>query len=94
MPKFRLANGDEFECTFCGLATVGILYIDLHGMSLAKALRLFSTADKVTHMEHDNGHGTIRAYDGYTVVVGVEHPGSDNNVVRVAMRRKYEGEVI
>ena len=36
--KLTLADGTEYECRLFGLASVGILYIDLVGTTLLQAL--------------------------------------------------------
>lgn len=91
MPKFKIANGTAYDCPFCGLASVGILYVDILGVTLIDALTAFSASANTRHMEYIAG-GETKVYDGYTKVIGVEYAYNDSSAVRVALRRPYEGE--
>lgn len=91
MPTFTLNNGKIYECPFCGLASVGILYVDVIGASLAEALEVFGAPANTKHMEYIAG-GETAVYDGYTKIIGVEYAYNDSSAVRVALRRPYEGE--
>lgn len=91
MPTFTLNNGKIYDCPFCGLASVGILYVDILGVTLAEALAAFSDPANTRHMEYIAG-GKTTVYDGYTKIIGVEYAYNDSSAVRVALRRPYEGE--
>ena len=91
MPKFKIANGTAYDCPFCGLASVGILYVDILGVTLIDALTAFSASANTRHMEYIAG-GETAVYDGYTKVIGVEYAYNDSSAVRVALRRPYAGE--
>lgn len=91
MPKFKIDNGTAYDCPFCGLASVGILYVDILGVTLLDALTAFSTPANTRHMEYIAGEETA-VYDGYTKIIGVEYAYNDSSAVRVALRRPYEGE--
>lgn len=91
MPKFEIANGTAYDCPFCGLASVGILYVDILGVTLLDALTAFSASTNTRHMEYIAGGKTV-VYDGYTKIIGVEYAYNDSSAVRVALRRPYEGE--
>ena len=91
MSTFALNNGTEYECPFCGLAAVGILYVDILGVTLLDALTAFSATANTRHMENIAG-GETAVYDGYTKIIGVEYAYNDSSAVRVALRRPYEGE--
>lgn len=91
MPKFKIANDTAYDCPFCGLASVGILYVDILGVTLIDALTAFSASANTRHMEYLAG-GETTVYDGYTKVIGVEYAYNDSSAVRVALRRPYEGE--
>lgn len=91
MPTFTLNNGKIYDCPFCGLASVGILYVDILGVTLIDALTAFSASANTRHMEYIAG-GETTVYDGYTKVIGVEYAYNDSSAVRVALRRPYEGE--
>ena len=91
MPTFTLNNGKIYDCPFCGLASVGILYVDILGVMLVEALAAFSDPANTRHMEYIAG-GKTTVYDGYTKIIGVEYAYNDSSAVRVALRRPYEGE--
>lgn len=91
MPKFKITNGTAYDCPFCGLASVGILYVDILGVTLLDALTAFSASANTRHMEYVAGEETT-VYDGYTKIIGVEYAYNDSSAVRVALRRPYEGE--
>lgn len=91
MPTFTLNNGKIYECPFCGLASVGILYVDVIGASLAEALEVFSAPANTKHMEYQAGEG-MTVYDGYTRIIGVEYAYNNTSAVRVALRKPYVGE--
>lgn len=91
MPTITLNNRTVYECPFCGLASVGILYADILGVTLAEALSTFSDPTNTLGMEYRAGEET-RRYDGFTRLIGVEYAYNDTSAVRVALRRPYEGE--
>ena len=91
MPKFKLGNGAEYESSFCGLAAVGILYVDILGVTLLDALTAFSASANTRHMEYHAGEEAV-TYDGYTKILGVEYAYNNTTAVRVSLRRPYEGE--
>lgn len=91
MTVFQLGSGRSFDCPFCGLASVGILYVDILGVTLAEALAAFSDLANTRQMEYRAGEETQR-YDGFTRLIGVEYAYNDTSAVRVALRRPYEGE--
>lgn len=93
MPKFKLGNGSEYASLFCGLAAVGILYVDILGVTLLDALTAFSDFANTRHMEYIAGEETT-VYEGYTKIIGVEYAYNDSSAVRVALRRPYEGETL
>lgn len=91
MPIFVLKSGKQYECPFCGLASVGVLYVDILGSTLEDALMTFSTPGNTRHMEYSAGEEKI-TYDGYTKILGVEYAYNNTAAVRVSLRRPYEGE--
>lgn len=93
MPKFKIANGTAYDCPFCGLASVGILYVDILSVTLLDALTAFSDFANTRHMEYISGEETT-VYEGYTKIIGVEYAYNDSSAVRVALRRPYEGETL
>ena len=93
MPTITLNNGIKYECPFCGLASVGILYVDIVGMDLVQALEIFNNPENTKHLEHISGSEKV-PYEGFTFLIGVEWAYNDNRAVRVSLRRPYEGETI
>lgn len=92
MQKFIVATGAEYECRFCGLASVGILYVDIVGLSLLEALTAFSSPDITSTLKVQSGEAG-RVFNGYTRLVGVEWADSAEECVRIALRKPYVGEV-
>ena len=92
MSVFITSDGAQFECPFCGLASVGILYVDILYASLAGALEIFGNPDNTRRMEYRAGN-EVTVYEWYTKLLGVEYAYNDASAVRVSLRRTYEGEV-
>ena len=93
MGKFKINNGTIYECPFCGLASVGILYVDLMNMNLVQALEVFNNPENTKHLEYISGSEQV-SYEGFTFLIGVEWAYNDGSAVRVSLRRPYEGETI
>ena len=93
MPLITLSNGIKYECPFCGLASVGILYIDVIGLDLAGALEAFSNTEATKNIQYKTPNETID-YIGYIKLIGVEYAYNDSEAVRVSLRRLYEGETL
>ena len=92
MPKFQLNNEIQYECTFCGLATVGILYVDIVGIDLYTALGVFGNAENTSYMVYSTPNEHTE-FEGYTKLIGVEYVLGGTSTVRVALRKPYAGEV-
>ena len=90
MPIFITSDGAQFECTFCGLASVGILYVDLLGLTLQSALTTFGDSGRTSTLTYKTLSGET-VYKNFIVILGVEKVG---NAIRISLRRPYEGEVI
>lgn len=93
MPAFTLNDGTSYSCSFCGLASVGILYVDLIDMNLTQALEIFSNPNNTKSMVYRGGEERV-TYEGYTTIIGVEYAYNDTSAVRVALRRPYVGEEV
>lgn len=92
MPTIHLSSGAVYDCPFCGLASVGILYIDVMGLDLADALSVFGDGTSTNTIVYTAGE-QARTFDGYTVLLGVEFAtATRDGAVRVSLRRPYEGE--
>lgn len=89
-PTLVLADGSEYEYTLGGaVSSIGDMYIDILNLTLAKAVIIFSNAEKTKHMEFWSG-GSVAAFDGFTELGGVEVPYNLPDTVRVTMRKKAD----
>ena len=93
MPTITLNDGTIYNCLFCGLASVGILYLDIPVATLAEALEIFSDKNNSKHLVYKTPEEKI-VYDNFIKVIGVEWAYNDSSAVRVALRRPYEGEEV
>lgn len=86
-PTLVLADGSEYEYTLGGaVSSIGDMYIDILNLTLAKAVIIFSNAEKTKHMEFWSG-GSVAAFDGFTELGGVEVPYNLPDTVRITMRK-------
>lgn len=86
-PTLVLADGSEYEYTLGGaVSSIGDMYIDISNLTMSSAFSIFSDIEKTKHMEFRAG-GSVSAFDGYTVLGGVEVPYNLPNTVRVTMRK-------
>lgn len=86
-PTLVLADGSEYEYTLGGaVSSIGDMYIDILNLTLAKAVIIFSNAEKTKHMEFRSGD-SVAAFDGFTVLGGVETPYNLPDTVRITMRK-------
>lgn len=85
----KLANGKEFDCPFLGVASVGIAYIDVHGLTMLEALSAFGDSQATEVMLYHEGAPNERKLTGYTQLIGVEYADTDMQIIRVALRRPY-----
>lgn len=86
-PTLILADGSEYEYTLGGaVSSIGDMYIDIPNLTMSSAFSIFSDIGKTKHMEFWAG-GSVSAFDGYTVLGGVEVPYNLPNTVRITMRR-------
>lgn len=96
MAKVILNDGTEYECTFFGLASVGIQYVDVVGQTMKEAMDKFSdtaaTAVMTYVTEDDTGKQQTVVRKGFTTLLGVQLPAADGNTVRVSLRRPYADE--
>ena len=90
MPTIILSNKNEYECTFCGLSSVGILYIDIKGTDLTGALTEFSSQSNTEKIIYRTPLSDT-LYEGFTKLLGVEYV-IDGSTVRVSMRKPYTDE--
>lgn len=86
-PTLVLADGSEYEYTLGGaVSSIGDMYIDILNLTLAKAVIIFSNTEKTKHMEFRSGD-SVAAFDGFTVLGGVETPYNLPDTVRITMRK-------
>lgn len=86
-PTLVLADGSEYEYTLGGaVSSIGDMYIDISNISMSRAFIIFSNSEKTKHMEFWSG-GSVAAFDGFTVLGGVETPYNLPDTVRITMRK-------
>ena len=86
-PTLVLADGSEYEYTLGGaVSSIGDMYIDISNISMSRAFIIFSNSEKTKHMEFWSG-GSVAAFDGFTVLGGVETPYNMPDTVRITMRK-------
>lgn len=85
-PVITLADGTELPCDFFGYAaSVGLQYIDVPGITVIKAARIFGDEKKTEKITFAGGDEVV-VREGYTVCVGISL-GSES--VRITMRRPF-----
>lgn len=85
-PQITLADGTALPCDFFGYAaSVGLQYIDVPGITIAKAARLFGNAERTAQITFENSSETV-VREGFTVCAGIT---VSDSVCRVMMRRPY-----
>lgn len=90
MEKIIFNDGSEYPCAFCGVATVGMLYVTLTGMSFVEAASLFSDENKTKRMRYVAANGDETLFEHYTKF---EYAVNESGGVRGALRQKYASEV-
>ena len=87
MNTLILNDGSKLEYTLGGaVSMIGDMYIDIPNITLTKAVIIFSNTEKTKHMEFWSG-GSVAAFDGFTVLGGVETPYNLPDTVRITMRK-------
>ena len=87
MNTIILNDGSKLEYTLGGaVSMIGDMYIDIPNITLTKAVIIFSNTEKTKHMEFWSG-GSVAAFDGFTVLGGVETPYNLTDTVRITMRK-------
>ena len=89
--KIRLANGAEYECSFFGLASVGILMIQVN-MSFVEAATVFGNKDALTTITHIyGGDGPTHTLKNFTKLAYIV---DDGDCIRVALQQPIEFEEV
>lgn len=91
MNKVIFADNTEYDCVFCGLATVGILFITLAGVSTAEAAVVFSDKDKVSKIRYVGSDGNEVVFEHYIKFEYIVNEPTGG--VRGALRQQYASEV-
>lgn len=91
MNKVIFADNTEYDCVFCGLATVGILFITLAGVTTAEAAVVFSDKDKVSKIRYVGSDGNEAVFEHYTKFEYLVNEPTGGQ--RAALRQKYASEV-
>jgi len=87
MNRLILSDGTELEYLFGGaVSMIGDMYIDIPNLTIAKAVIIFSNAERTKHLEFWAGE-TVTAFDNYTILGGAEVPYNQDGIVRVTLRR-------
>ena len=87
----QLSDGTQLECQFFGLASAGVLYIDIPNMTIPEAVSKFGDSNATKKMTYTIPNETV-IREGFTVLLGVQIPAADATVVRVTMRKPYTDE--
>ena len=90
MDKIIFLDGSEYPCAFCGIATVGVLYVTLTGLSFVEAAAIFGDEKKTAKIRYVAANGEETVFEHYTKFEYlVTEPGGQ----RAALRQKYASEV-
>lgn len=90
MDKIIFADNTEYKCGFCGLASVGLLFVTLEGLSFVEAAAVFADENKTKKIRYVAANGEETAFEHY---VKFEYAVNESNGVRGALRQKYASEV-
>lgn len=90
MDKIIFLDGSECPCAFCGLATVGLLYVTLTGLSFVEAAAIFGDEKKTAKIRYVAANGEETVFEHYTKF---EYLVNETGGQRAALRQKYASEV-
>lgn len=90
MDKVIFADNTENSCVFCGIASVGILYVTLTGVSFAEAALIFTDEKKTSKIRYVGADGAETVFEHYTKF---EYLVNEADGIRGALRQKYASEV-
>lgn len=91
MDKIIFADNSEYNCGFCGLATVGLLFVTLTGVSFAEGAVIFSDEKKTERMRYVAANGEETMFEHYTKFEYLVNEPTGG--VRGALRQQYASEV-
>lgn len=91
MDRIIFLDGSEYQCAFCGLATVGVLYVTLAGVTTAEAAVVFSDKDKVSKIRYVGSDGNEVVFEHYIKFEYIVNEPTGG--VRGALRQQYASEV-
>ncbi len=92
MDKIIFADNTEYACGFCGLATVGLLFVTLTGVSLAEGAIIFSDQTKTSKIRYVGESGQDESFEHYIKLEYIVNEPTGG--VRAALRQQYASEVI
>lgn len=90
MDRIVFRDGSEYSCAFCGLATVGLLYVTLTGLSFVEAAAVFGDENKTAKIRYVAANGDETVFEHYTKF---EYLVNEADGQRAALRQKYASEV-
>ena len=90
MDKIIFLDGSEYPCAFCGIATVGVLYVTLTGLSFGEAAAGFGEEEKAAEIRCVAATGEETVFEQYTKF---EYLVNETGGQRAALRQKYASEV-
>lgn len=88
--KIIFADGSEYNCGFCGLATVGLLFITLTGVSFPEGATVFTDENKTKKIRYVGSDGKETVFEHYTKF---EYLVNEDGGVRGSLRQQYASEV-
>lgn len=91
MDKIIFADNSEYNCGFCGLATVGLLFVTLTGISFTEGAVIFSDEKKTQKIRYVAANGKETVFEHYVKFEYLVNEPSGG--VRAALRQRYASEV-
>lgn len=91
MDRIIFLDGSEYQCAFCGLATVGVLYVTLTGLSFVEAAAIFGNENKTKRIRYVGSDGNEVVFEHYTKFEYLVNEPTGGQ--RAALRQKYASEV-
>lgn len=92
MNKIIFADNTEYNCGFCGLSSVGLLFVTLTDVPFIEAATIFGDENKTKKMRYvgeDNAETVFEHYIKFEYLVNEPTGG-----IRAALRQQYASEVM
>lgn len=90
MDKVIFADNTEYECGFCGEASVGMLFVTLANVSFTEAAVVLCDEKKTKKIRYVGADGAETVFEHYTKF---EYLVNESGGMRGALRQKYASEV-